>query len=53
MDSVKNVLKDMDKNKSQRLTSEERETIDAALKDADAWVEASLHDAELMEVEAK
>lgn len=53
IDSVKNVLKDMDKNKSQRLTPEERSTIDSAIKDADAWYEANGKDGELMEIETK
>jgi len=53
MDSVKNVLKDMDKNKSQRLTQEERTTIDEAIKDADQWYEANAKEAELMDIETK
>jgi molecular chaperone DnaK (HSP70) len=39
MESVKNILKDMDKSKSNKISAEERETIDAAMKDATAWYE--------------
>jgi heat shock protein 5 len=53
MDSVRNVLKDMDANKSQRLTPEERTVIDQALKEATTWYEANQHNAELVDIEHK
>lgn len=53
IDSVKNVLKDLDANKSQRLTPEERTVIDQAIKETSTWFEANQHNAELLEVEQK
>lgn len=43
----------MDASKSQRLTGDERSTIDAAVKETVAWFEASHESAELLELEQK